>query len=77
MGAGARVPYLTEYYEHYRGPMHPLLRGNELQLLLQRYLERKPPPAPFSRGVLENLNIFLFAPKPHNHTYREPPSLEC
>ena len=65
------MPYLARAYETYQGPMRPLLRGNQMQLMLQRYLERKPPPAPFSRGIRENLNIFLFAPKPYNYRYRE------
>lgn len=71
------MPYLAPFYENYRGPMRPLLRGNEMQLLLQRYLQSQPPPTPFSQGFCENLNVFLFAPKPHNYRIRELPNTFC
>ena len=74
--AGAAIPYLAPYYENYRGPMRPIVRGSHMQLFLQRYLQGQPPPTPFSRGVPENLNIFLFAPKPYDYRHRKLPT-EC
>lgn len=71
--AGPEVSYLAPFYDFYTGPRYPLLRGNHMQLLLMRYLMRQPAPTPFSQGVVDNLNIFLFAPKPYDYKLREQP----
>lgn len=60
-----QVPYLQPYYEHHRGPRHFGLDPKGLASLLRELRRGNHPPAPYSLGVAENLNVFFFARKPH------------
>ncbi|BDA40380.1 probable palmitoyltransferase ZDHHC17 at N-terminal half [Coccomyxa sp. Obi] len=61
---GAKVPYLQPYYERYRGPAHFGLDPKGLASLLRELRKGNAPPAPYSLGVAENLNVFFFEKKP-------------
>ena len=56
------------YYDNYKGPAQFRLDSKGLGLLLRELRKGNAPPAPYSVGVAENLNIFYFAKKPHRYT---------
>ena len=59
-----QVPYLHEEYRHYAGPRGFPWRPRGVLSLMQETLRGNAPPAPYSRGLAENLNTFIYAPKP-------------
>ena len=69
---GSRVPYLKPYRQSYAGLDQVDAQQNGLAYLLKAVLSRDPPPRPFSLGVVENLNVFFFAPKPYPYTLQRP-----
>lgn len=60
-----QVPYLKPYYDSYKGPAQFALGSKGLGSLLRELRKGNAPPAPYSVGAAENLNIFFFAKKPH------------
>lgn len=61
---------MQPYYERYKGPVHFGLDPKGLASLLRELRKRNAPPAPYSLGVAENLNVFFFEKKPH--VYKQP-----
>lgn len=65
---GSQIPYLAPFYAQYHGPHRATVPFNRVLLeVLRRLRSGHPPPAPFSLGCAENLNVFFFAPKPYNY----------
>jgi hypothetical protein len=62
-----QVPYLQEHYRGYGGPRGFPFKARGLVLLALEMWRGNPPPAPYSRGMAENLNIFFYAPKPYSY----------
>lgn len=71
LAKGHHVPYLQQFYEHYSGPsgFEPGPRG--LAALIRQIRRGNPPPNPFSRGLLENLNVYFFARKPYSYSLHD------
>ena len=59
------MPYLQPSYERYKGPAHLGLDPKGLASLLRELRRGNAPPAPYSLGIAENLNIFFFEKKPY------------
>ena len=68
--AGEKVPYLEPFYRQYRGPKQTSLLGKELVQFSVRVCRQQGPPAPFSDGIANNLNLFVFGKKPHAYKYQ-------
>lgn len=62
-----QVPYLQEHYKGYGGPGGVPFKARGLVALAREMRRGNPPPAPYSRGMAENLNIFFYAPKPYSY----------
>ena len=60
-----QVEYLKPYYDSYKGPAQFGLTAKGLGSLLRELRKGNAPPAPYSLGAAENLNMFFFAKKPH------------
>ncbi|KAK9916920.1 hypothetical protein WJX75_008810 [Coccomyxa subellipsoidea] len=54
---GAKVPYLKPYYDSYKGPAQFALGSKGLGSLLRELRKGNAPPAPYSVGAAENLNV--------------------
>ena len=68
--AGEKVPYLEPLYRQYRGPKQTNLLGKELVQFIVRVCRQQGPPAPFSYGTANNLNLFFFGKKPHAYKHQ-------
>ncbi|CAK0787991.1 hypothetical protein CVIRNUC_011213 [Coccomyxa viridis] len=64
---GAKVPYLQEHYRAYAGPRGFPCSAKGVRSLLWHLMRGPLPPAPYSRGIAENLNVFFYAAKPHSY----------
>ncbi len=60
---GSGVPYLRPHFEGYKGPSAVTLPRGTARLI-RRHIQGIPPPAPFSMGVLDNLNAFFYEGNP-------------
>ena len=58
------MPYLQDAYAGYEGPIIKDINSKEMLVLARNIVLGAGPPTPFSEGVCENLNKFLFARKP-------------
>ncbi|CAL5225148.1 g7928 [Coccomyxa viridis] len=70
---GAKVPYLQEHYRRYAGPRGFPGRPRGVLMLARETLRGNAPPAPYSRGLAENLNRFIYSPKPVSYTQTDGP----
>lgn len=71
LGKGDHVPYLQPFYERYSGPRSFEATPKGLASLIRQIRHGNPPPNPFSRGIIENINTFLFARKPHSYSLHD------
>ena len=62
-----QVPYLQEHYRAYAGPRGFPCSAKGVRSLLWHLMRGPLPPAPYSRGIAENLNVFFYAAKPHSY----------
>ena len=74
--AGEKVPYLEPFYRQYRGPKQTSLLGKELVQFIVRVCRQQGPPAPFSDGIANNLNLFFFGKKPHAYKHQTGSSVQ-
>ena len=68
-----QVPYLQEHYRRYAGPRGFPGRPRGVLMLARETLRGNAPPAPYSRGLAENLNRFIYSPKPVSYTQTDGP----
>lgn len=63
------MEYLQEHYKDYKGPRRFACIPRGIMSLMREMSRGNAPPAPYNRGIAENLNVFFYAAKPY--AYRQ------